>query len=161
LYNGTRPMPAGRARHADGAFTPGVIVTVRDTDVVARCAAARSFTKPGNRFLKRIAAATGQVVCAFGPNVRINGEARPEGRSQGSSGRTLPTGSGCFRLSHGEALLPGETPDSFEGRDRGSTPVRHIEGVWSRTGRDNTTTRTALACLPASLLLKIAITRRR
>lgn len=134
LYNGTPSMPVGVYLRSDGAIAPGAIVTVRATDVAPSYAAARSFTKPGNRFLKRIAATTGDLVCAYGPNVWINGEALPERQSHDTSGRTLPTWSGCLRLSHGQVLLLGETPDSFDGRYWGPTPVSRIEGVWRRLG---------------------------
>ncbi len=134
LYNGTPSMPVGVYLRTSASITPGAIVTVRATDVAPEYAAARSFTKPGNRFLKRIAAATGDVVCAYGPNVWINGEALPERQRQDGSGRTLPRWSGCLTLSHGQVLLLGETPDSFDGRYWGPTPVSKIEGVWRRLG---------------------------
>jgi len=66
--------------------------------------------------------------------VWINGEALPERQSHDSAGRTLPTWSGCLTLSHGQVLLLGETPDSFDGRYWGPTPVSTIEGVWKRLG---------------------------
>ena len=96
LYNGTPSMPVGVYLRTFASIEPGAIVTVRATDVAPDYAAARSFTKPGNRFLKRIAATTGDVVCAYGPNVWINGEALPARQSQDGSGRTLPRWSGCL-----------------------------------------------------------------
>lgn len=134
LYNGTPSMPVGVYVRSDRAIAPGAIVTVRATDVAPSYATARSFTKPGNRFLKRIAATAGDVVCAYGPNVWINGESLPERQTQDTSGRHLPTWSGCFTLSRGQVLLVGETPDSFDGRYWGPTPVSRIEGVWRRLG---------------------------
>jgi type IV secretory pathway protease TraF len=107
---------------------------VRATDVAPGYAAARSFTKPGIRFLKRIAAATGDVVCAYGPNVCIDGDALPERQSNDPAGRTLPTWSGCLKLPLGEVRLLRETPNSFDGRYWGPTPVSWIEGVWRRLG---------------------------
>ena len=134
LYNATPSMPTGLYQRAKQTIAVGAIVTVRAVDVAPDYAAARSFTKPGNRFLKRIAATTGDVVCAYGPNVWINGEALSERQSYDSSGRTLPTWSGCLTLSRAEVLLLGETPDSFDGRYWGPTPVSRIEGVWRRLG---------------------------
>jgi conjugative transfer signal peptidase TraF len=134
LYNGTPSVPVGVYLRTGGPVAPGTIVTVRASDVAPSYAAARSFTKPGNRFLKRIAATTGDVVCAYGPNVWINGGALPERRSHDSAGRALPTWSGCLTLSHGQVLLLGETPDSFDGRYWGPTPVSRIEGIWRRLG---------------------------
>lgn len=134
LYNGTPSMPVGVYLRTSASIEPGAIVTVRATNVAPDYAAARSFTKPGNRFLKRIAATTGDVVCAYGPNVWINGEALPERQSHDSSGRRLPTWSGCLTLSHGEVLLLGETPDGFDGRYWGPTPASQIEGFWRRLG---------------------------
>ena len=134
LYNGTPSMPVGVYLRTSASVAPGAIVTVRATDVAPGYAAARSFTKPGNRFLKRIAATTGDVVCAYGPNVWINGEVLADRRDRDSVGRELPTWSGCLTLSHGEVLLLGETSDSFDGRYWGPTPASQIEGFWRRLG---------------------------
>ncbi|MFZ4603940.1 MAG: hypothetical protein ACOYM8_15960, partial [Caulobacterales bacterium] len=67
LYNSTPSMPVGIYLRSDRCIAPGAIVSVRAIDVAPNYAAARSFTKPGNRFLKRIAATAGDVVCAYGP----------------------------------------------------------------------------------------------
>jgi type IV secretory pathway protease TraF len=134
LYNGTPSMPVGVYLRTSAAIGPGAIVTVRAIEVAPDYAATRSFTKPGNRFLKRIAATTGDVVCAYGPNVWINGEALPERQIKDTSGLQLPTWSGCLTLSPGQVLLLGETQDSFDGRYWGPTPVSRIEGVWRRLG---------------------------
>jgi type IV secretory pathway protease TraF len=61
--------------------------------------------------------------------VTINGERAAQRAARDSAGRMLPTWSGC-RTLHGEVFLLGDTPDSFDGRYWGPTPLRLVEGVW-------------------------------
>jgi type IV secretory pathway protease TraF len=42
----------------------------------------------------------------------------------------LPAWSGCVTLDRDHVLLLGDTPDSFDGRYWGPTPIERIEGVW-------------------------------
>ena len=132
LYNATPSMPVGFYLRTSGPIERGAIVTVRARDVAARYAAERHFTDEGDRFLKRVAGAAGEEVCAAGAAVTLNGEQVAERQARDSAGRQLPTWEGCVTLGAGEVFLLGDAPDSFDGRYWGPTPVERIEGVWRR-----------------------------
>jgi conjugative transfer signal peptidase TraF len=130
LYNGTPSMPVGLYLRASGGVERGAIVTVRAVDVAPSYAAERNFTDPADRFLKRVVSASGDMVCASGAGVTLNGALVALRQAQDSAGRALPTWKGCVTLDDGHVLLLGDTPDSFDGRYWGPTPIDRIEGVW-------------------------------
>jgi type IV secretory pathway protease TraF len=108
----------------------GAIVTVQAVDVAPGYAAERNFTDPGDRFLKRVVGASGDVVCGSGAQVTLNDAPVAERHERDSAGRALPTWPCCVPLDQGHVFLLGETPDSFDGRYWGPTPIDRIEGVW-------------------------------
>lgn len=133
IYNASPSMPQGIYVRMHSPIVRQSIVTVRARDVALNYATARRFTDANDRFLKRVAALDGDVVCAFGPLVTINHELTLQRRTVDSVGRTLPTWSGCRRL-HGQVFLIGDTADSFDGRYWGPTDTANIEGVWRPHG---------------------------
>lgn len=132
LYNATPSMPVGFYFRTSAPIKKGAIVTVRAVDVAPDYAAARNFTDPGDRFLKRVVGAAGDVLCASGAEITLNGARVAERKAKDSAGRALPTWEGCVTLDRDRAFLLGETPDSFDGRYWGPTPMEHIEGVWRK-----------------------------
>ncbi len=130
LYNGTPSMPVGLYLRASGEVERGAIVTVRAVDVAPGYAAERNFTDPGDRFLKRVVGSAGDVVCAAGTEITLNGARVAERQARDSAGRALPAWSGCVTLGEAQFFLLGDTPDSFDGRHWGPTPIDRIEGVW-------------------------------
>jgi conjugative transfer signal peptidase TraF len=130
LYNGTPSMSVGLYLRSSGSLERGAIVTVRAVDVAPGYAARRNFTDPGDRFLKRVVGAAGDVVCASGAEVTLNGAPVAERQARDSAGRALPTWVGCVTLDGAHVFLLGETQDSFDGRYWGPTPIDRIEGVW-------------------------------
>ncbi len=137
LYNHSPSLPVGiylRVSEQVGAspIKHGAIVTVRARDVAPAKAAARGFAGDGHRFLKRIEALGGDEVCSDGAYLEINGARTFPVRREAGEGERLPAWVGCRRLSAGEVLLLGDTPDSFDGRYWGPIDARLIEGVWRR-----------------------------
>lgn len=130
LYNHSASMPIGFYLRSDAPIARGAIVTIRARDAAPEAAAARDFDRPGDRFLKRVAALGGDEVCADGLDLRINGRLAAQRRAQDSTGAPLAGWRGCRRLAAGEALLLGDSPDSFDGRYWGAVPQAAIEGVW-------------------------------
>jgi conjugative transfer signal peptidase TraF len=130
LYNGTPSMPIGLYLRSSGSIERGTIVTVRAADVAPGYAAERNFTDARDRFLKRVVGAAGDVVCASGAEVTLNGAQIAERQARDSAGRALPTWVGCVTLDGAHVFLLGDTPDSFDGRYWGPTPIDRIEGVW-------------------------------
>jgi len=132
LYNPTPSMPVGLYLRTSAPVARGAIVTVRARDVALRYAAQRHFTDRGDRFLKRVAGAAGDEVCAAGAGITLNGAPVAERHAQDAAGRQLPTWEGCRTLEASEVFLLGDTLDSFDGRYWGPTPVERIEGVWRK-----------------------------
>lgn len=130
LLNPSPSVPAGYYVRRATEIASGAFVTVRAVDVAPDYAAIRDFTDSGDRFIKRVAAATGDEVCANGTEVAINDAVVAHRDSHDSAGRALPTWSGCRALSADEILLLGDTPDSFDGRYWGPISRRLVEGVW-------------------------------
>ncbi len=131
IYNASPSMPQGIYVRMHSPIVRHSIVTVRARDVALNYAAARRFTDADDRFLKRVAALDGDVVCAFGPRVTINHELTLQRRTMDNVGRALPTWSGCRRLN-GQIFLIGDTADSFDGRYWGPVASELVEGVWRR-----------------------------
>ncbi len=132
LYNGTPSMPVGLYLRAPGEVERGAIVTVRAVDVAPDYAAARDFTDPGDRFLKRVVGAVGDVVCAADAEITLNGARVAERQARDSAGRALPAWSGCVTLDQTHVFLLGDTADSFDGRYWGPVRRDRIEGVWRK-----------------------------
>ena len=137
VFNDSTSIPRGFYARSDAAPRRGAIVTVRAVDVAPDYALMRDFADLGDRFIKRVAGADGDVVCAEGALVTINGERAAERVARDSAGRALPTWSGCRRLRN-EVFLLGDTPDSFDGRYWGPTPMAFIEGTWRPLRRPRT-----------------------
>ncbi len=130
LYNPSPSIAPGFYARIDAPVEAGAIVTVRAVDVAGAYATARDFADPGDRFIKRVAATRGQVVCASGTVIRIDAIIVAHRAERDSAGRRLPTWSGCRTLSGDELFLLGDTPDSFDGRYWGLTALDLIEGIW-------------------------------
>lgn len=130
LYNPSPSVPVGF--YWRSAETPhiGDLVSVPAAVATPVYAAERGFTDRTDRFIKRIAATSGQVVCAKGDHVSIDGAGDVQRLSHDKMGRTLPSWSGCKKLAAGEVFLLGDTVDSFDGRYWGPVSLRVVDGPW-------------------------------
>jgi conjugative transfer signal peptidase TraF len=133
LYNATPSMPIGLYVKRAAPVAPGAVVTVLARDVAADYAAARGFADPSDRFLKRVVAVGGDLVCARGGVVMINDAVQAQRRIR-LEAPYFPYWSECRRLAAQEVFLLGDSPDSFDGRYWGPTPRAAIEDVWSHVG---------------------------
>jgi conjugative transfer signal peptidase TraF len=131
VYNASPSMPQGIYVRMHSPIVRQSIVTVRARDVALNYATARRFTDANDRFLKRVVALDGDVVCALGARVTINHTITLQRRTVDNGGRALPTWSGCRRLND-QVFLIGDTADSFDGRYWGPVASDLIEGVWRR-----------------------------
>ena len=132
IYNPSQSVPQGFYLRRDGPPQVGDFVTIAAVNAAADYAAARGFADRTDRFIKRVAATTGQIVCADGARISVDGLSVATRRERDNSGRALPTWSGCRTLGQHEVFLLGDTEDSFDGRYWGPTPLSHIDGVWTR-----------------------------
>lgn len=132
VYNHSRSIPVGLYMRVNDSPSRAAIVTVRAVDVAPNQAVARSFDGPHDRFIKRVAALSGDVVCAQDDVITINGRRIAERRARDSANRLLPQWQGCVALSADDLFLLGDTPDSFDGRYWGPVQGSLIEGVWKK-----------------------------
>ena len=91
LFNGSHSVPTGF--YLRQARPPGLgdFVTVRARVVAPAYARARDFSRVGDRFIKRLAAVEGQVICAEGGSVYIDGRTVARRQMRDAVGRLLPT----------------------------------------------------------------------
>ena len=134
LYNHSPSIPVGFYLRAHTGSVRASIVTVKAADVAPVEAARRYFTDDGDRFIKRIAAVQGDLVCAQGRRILVNGAVVATRRVEDSTGHRLSAWTGCKRLGPRDLLLLGDTPDSFDGRYWGIVTDDRIEGVWRPVG---------------------------
>lgn len=134
VYNYSPSLPVGFYLRTDAVLARGAIVTLRAVAVAPDYASARHFADEGDRFIKRIAAMEGDVVCADNDAITINDRTVAHRAAVDAAGRVLPTWSGCRALTSDDVFVLGDTQDSFDGRYFGSVTKSDIEGVWRRLG---------------------------
>lgn len=101
-----------------------------------RMLAAKRHYLPANvPIVKRIAATSGDQICAVGHAVFVNSERVATRRSYDRMDRKLPWWSGCETLRHGAMLLLMDHPNSFDGRYFGPTSRADLVGkarlIWA------------------------------
>ncbi len=131
IYNPSQSVPSGFYLRSGEPPRRGDFVTVAAVEVAPEYAALRGYVDRSDRFLKRIAATEGQLVCAEDEAISIDGVHAATRIDRDADGRTLPTWRGCRRLEAGELFLLGDKEDSFDGRYWGPITINLIEGVWT------------------------------
>lgn len=132
IYNPSDSVPSGFYLRSSAPPQRGDFVTVAAAEVAPAYAALRDYTDSSDRFLKRIAATEGQLVCAEDDLISIDGAQVASRFERDAEGRRLPDWRGCRRLGVSEVFLLGDTDDSFDGRYWGPVDIDLIEGVWAR-----------------------------
>jgi len=121
---------------------PGVAPATGDM-VIAQVPAAYRLLAAGRRYLpanvplvKRVAASTGDEICALGLQIFINGHWVTDRRAVDGQRRPMPTWSGCIQLHGRQVFLLMPDPASFDGRYFGATEGSDIVGrarlLWRR-----------------------------
>ena len=143
LWNASASAPVGLYRVAPGrAVVRGDMVIAR-TPLRVRALAARRHYIPANvPLVKRVAGVPGDLVCAVGPEIAVNGRVLGTRRVSDRLGRPLPWWTGCRTLRNGALfLLMSDTPDSFDGRYFGPTDAADVIGkatmLWTKPGGVN------------------------
>lgn len=116
---------------------PGDMVVAWTPDPWRGLAAQRRYLPRNVPLVKRVVAARGDLVCARGASISINGVPAVTRRAADGAGRTLPWWEGCARPGKGDAFLLMASADaSFDGRYFGVTRARDIIGrahlLWPR-----------------------------
>jgi conjugative transfer signal peptidase TraF len=102
-----------------------------------RLADQRNYLPLSVPLVKRVAAAEGDVVCATGRDIFINGQSVTRRLESDHFHRPLPVWTGCKLLGSGELLLlMADVTDSFDGRYFGVSDRHDIIGrlvpIWTR-----------------------------
>lgn len=131
IWNASASAPIGLYRVTSGSGLRAGDMVIAWAPAEARTLAARRHYLPlGVPLVKRVAAVSGDRVCAIGPVISINGKPIAARRRFDRQGRVLPWWRGCVRLGAGELfLLMRGAPDSFDGRYFGPTHVESVVGA--------------------------------
>ncbi|MGN6620569.1 MAG: S26 family signal peptidase [Sphingomonas sp.] len=137
VWNATASALIGLYLVAPGATpVPGDMVIARPPERFHRFAAARHYLPLDVPLVKRVAARSGQRVCAAGPHILIDGQVVATRRAVDGRGRRMPAWQGCYRLRDGELFLLNPDPASFDGRYFGVTERGDVIGtarlLWRR-----------------------------
>mgnify|MGYP000057406423 CR=1 FL=1 len=130
LYNPSDSIPKGFYVRGGSELVRGSVVTIRSVNAAPNYAAKRDFVDAGDRFLKRIAAMEGDMVCAEGSAISLNGDPVAERANVDEAGNPLPSWNGCVTLDAGEVFLLGDHPGSFDGRYWGISESADLIGPW-------------------------------
>lgn len=129
VWNASASAPVGLYRVLPGKAIPGDLVLVHTPDSVQQLAAERGYLPANVPLIKRVAAAGGDVVCATGNVIFINGHAAAGRLVRDRLGRILPNWRGCHLLDNSEVfLLMRSVTGSFDGRYFGPIPATMIIG---------------------------------
>jgi conjugative transfer signal peptidase TraF len=137
VWNASASAPIGFYWRVTRAPSRGDLVLARAPLWARNLAAQRRYLPLNVPIVKRVAAVAGDVVCASGDALFIDGRLVAHRPTSDRMGRPLPQWEGCEILSAGEFfLLMAEAPDSFDGRYFGVTERRNIIGrlvpLWTR-----------------------------
>lgn len=136
VWNASASAPLGLYWVTHGPIERGDFVLADAPSPARQLAAARGYLPARVRLVKRVAALAGDVVCAVGDVILIDGREVAKRLQRDSHDRPLPAWEGCRTLGPGEVfLLMAEVPDSFDGRYFGPISRSAIIGkllpVWT------------------------------
>ncbi|WP_206243574.1 S26 family signal peptidase [Novosphingobium terrae] len=136
IWNASGSMPLG-------LYIISTPVAVRTGDVVVarlpagwrKFASQRRYIPSTVPILKRVAAMTGDAVCAQGAIVTINGREVARRRLEDGQGRSLPWWRGCMVIPKGGLFLLAQNAGSFDGRYLGPSRQQDLIGkarpIWT------------------------------
>lgn len=137
LWNASASAPIGLWWVApDAPARRGDMVVAHLAEPWRGLAARRHYLPSNVPLIKRVAAGSGDVICAIGMAITINGRPVATRLAHDRAGRLMPYWQGCQVLRDGEAFLLMDDPASFDGRYFGATERRDIIGraypLWLR-----------------------------
>lgn len=130
VWNASASAPIGLyLLRPQATFSRGDMALIDPPPAVARLAVERGYLPPGVPLIKRIAAVSGDTVCAIGSAISVNGKPVAEQLATDALGRPLPAWQGCRTLGDGEVFpLMAAVPDSFDGRYFGPVTASQVLG---------------------------------
>ena len=137
VWNASPSAPMGLYYlHPGRAPEPGDMVVAWPPAPIRQLAATRHYLPLHVPLVKRVAATSGDTVCALGQAIFINGRRAAERRQTDGQGRPMPSWRGCVTLRGGAVLLLMDDSASFDGRTFGPTRRQDIIGtahlLWKR-----------------------------
>lgn len=137
LWNASASAPVGLYRVISSApIQRGDMVLVRTPDSVRDLAAEHGYLPLNVPLVKRVAALAGDMVCAIGDDLSINGKWVASRLERDHLGRPLPHWEGCRRLGDEVFPLMADVPTSFDGRYFGPVPTSAVIGrlvpLWTK-----------------------------
>jgi conjugative transfer signal peptidase TraF len=138
VWNASASAPLGLyGVTAPTALQSGDMVIARLPEPMRMLAARRHYLPANIPLVKRVAAEPGDLVCADGASILINGRRVVTRLRHDAAGRPLPWWQGCATLRRGAIfLLMTGQPASFDGRYFGPTTPDLIVGkahlLWAR-----------------------------
>lgn len=137
LWNASASAPIGLYRiSAPRDIVAGDMVIARVPARWRALAAERRYVPANVPLVKRVAAAPGDNVCAWGWAIFVNGEWTATRSFVDARGRTMPWWNGCTLLRDGAVFLLMDEAESFDGRYFGPTQRDDIVGrarlLWAR-----------------------------
>jgi conjugative transfer signal peptidase TraF len=136
VWNASGSVPIGLYRVSFEPPERGDLVLVRPPESITDHADKRGYLPRDVPLVKRIAALSGEHVCAFYHLIIIGGEIVARRLETDRQGRLLPYWNECRKLSRDEVfLLGGDATGSFDSRYFGPVPVAIVIGrlvpVWT------------------------------
>lgn len=129
ILNESPSLPRGLyVRAMNQAEVRGAIVAVTQP-IAARTYLAGLRMPDDVPLLKRVAATTGDAVCASADAVTLP-DRTLRVRGHDRLGTSLPVWRGCRRLAADEVFVVGDTANSFDSRYFGPIPRTNVEGVF-------------------------------
>lgn len=137
LWNASASAPIGLYLiSVPHEIAAGDMVTARMPARWRSLAAERRYVPANVPLVKRVAAAPGDSICAWGRAIFINGEWAANRNFIDARGRAMPWWNGCTVLRNDAVLLLMDDPASFDGRYFGPTERGDIIGrarlLWAR-----------------------------
>ena len=137
VWNASASAPVGLYAVAPGATLSRGDMVVAWPPPAARALAARRHYLPANvPLVKRVRAIVGDLVCAAGRTITVNGRAIADRQTVDRAGRAMPWWRGCVTLTNGALLLFNDAPASFDGRYFGPSRAADVIGkatpLWVR-----------------------------
>ena len=137
IWNVSASAPPGLYLLSSPSIRIGDMVAARLPPPFGAFAATRRYLPAGVPLIKKVVAGPGDIVCAAGRSIRIDGRPVALRLSADSAGRPLPTWSGCKRLRYDQLfLLMAGNPRSFDGRYFGISRRSDILGQVTLIWRD-------------------------
>lgn len=136
-WNATASIPIGLYYVSKATQERGELVLAEVPSSVRALAAERRYLPSGVHLAKRIAAISGDSICADNDVISINGVALAQRQPRDSQGRDMPGWAGCRVLTDEVFLLLPDVAASFDGRYFGPIPAHAVIGkmtpLWTRT----------------------------